>query len=75
MCACACVCMRASTCTCMDVCVCARTFVWVLACIHIQALLQILGLERGELVQCLRGSATDQDLEMEVLPFVKVCVY
>jgi len=39
--------------------------------VQTQALLQILGLERGELVQCLRGSATDQDLEMEVLPFVK----
>jgi len=36
-----------------------------------QVLLEILGLERGELVQCLRGTSAD-DLQMQVLPFQKV---
>ena len=38
--------------------------------VQTQALLEILGLERGELVQCLRGSASEE-LQMQVLPFSK----
>ena len=38
--------------------------------VQTQALLQILGLQRGELVQCLRGSGQGA-LEMQVLPFTK----
>eukprot|EP00802_Teleaulax_amphioxeia_P004720 Tamp_04724.p1 GENE.Tamp_04724~~Tamp_04724.p1 ORF type:complete len:261 (-),score=81.88 Tamp_04724:2406-3089(-) len=38
--------------------------------VQTQVLLEILGLERGELVQCLRGTSAD-DLQMQVLPFQK----
>ena len=40
--------------------------------VQTQALLEILGLERGELVQCLRYSVFGQEeLQMQVLPFSK----